>query len=272
LGAGWFQLAAEQGFAVLAPEQRVLNNPQTCFNWFQPADTARGSGEAASIRAMVAFMLERYDLDPARVFVTGLSAGGAMAAALLAAYPEVFAGGAIIAGLPVGAARNAREALEAMRNPPARDPRAWADAARRAGTHKGPWPMVSIWHGLDDKIVHPGNGEASVAQWAGLHDVAHAQEETLGNDRHRRWRGTNGKLVLESHTIAGLGHGTPIAARQGHGIAAPFILEAGIPSSLRIAQFWGLAAEPARGDAPSLPPTRLPRWLRRLFGGRPAFS
>lgn len=271
VGAGWFQLAAEQGFAVLAPEQRALNNPQTCFNWFRPGDTARGSGEGASIRAMVAFMLERYGLDPARVFITGLSAGGAMAAAMLAAYPEVFAGGAIVAGLPVGAAHNAQEALEAMRNPVPRDPRAWADAVRGAGTHKGPWPVVSIWHGLDDAIVHPANAEAGVTQWAGMHDVAHAQEETVGRDRRRRWRGASGRLVLESHAIAGMGHGTPIA--RGHGIAAPFILDVGIDSSLQIARFWGLAEKPAQmhtaaahtdADRESSA-AHLPRWLRRFF-------
>jgi poly(hydroxyalkanoate) depolymerase family esterase len=271
LGAGWFQLAGEQGFAVLAPEQRAINNPRTCFNWFLPADTARGSGEAASIRAMVAFMLDRYGLDPARVFITGLSAGGAMAAAMLAAYPEVFAGGAIIAGVPVGAARNGHEALEAMKAPPARDQRAWADAVRRASAHQGPWPVVSIWHGLDDRIVHPGNGEASVAQWAGLHDVAHAQEETLGNDRHRRWHDGSGRPVLESHAIAGLGHGTPIAPRRGHGIGAPFLLDVDIDSSLQIAQFWGLAAKPAR-TLPADEAVSLSGWLRRLLRGKTGFS
>jgi poly(3-hydroxybutyrate) depolymerase len=60
MGAGWFQLAADYGFAVLAPEQRAINNPNTCFNWFQPIDTARDSGEAASIRRMIGFMLDRW--------------------------------------------------------------------------------------------------------------------------------------------------------------------------------------------------------------------
>jgi len=257
LGAGWFQLASEFGFAVLAPEQRAINNPHTCFNWFQPIDSQRGGGEAASIRRMIVYMLDWYELDPARVFITGLSAGGAMTAAMLAAYPEVFAGGAIVAGLPAGAAQNAREALEAMRAPPQRQPQAWSDAVRGASSHDGPWPVVSIWHGQEDPVVHPGNADASVTQWAGLHDIAHAQEDEAEGHLRRRWRDGSGRLVLESHAIAGLGHGTPIAVAQGHGMPAPFILEAGIPSSLHIASFWGLTtdltkdADADKGAAPA---------------------
>jgi len=94
------------GFALLLPEQQRTNNPNSCFNWFQSGDIERGHGEAASIRQMVATMVSDHGIDPARVFVTGLSAGGAMTPVMLATYPEVFAGGAIIGGLPYGAATN----------------------------------------------------------------------------------------------------------------------------------------------------------------------
>jgi len=95
-GAGWITLADELGFAVLAPEQVRANNMNVCFNWFQPGDTARGQGEAASIRQMVERITSDHRLDHARIFITGLSAGGAITAALLAAYPEIFAGGASV--------------------------------------------------------------------------------------------------------------------------------------------------------------------------------
>src|SRR5665213_896580 len=103
-GSGWSQLADRAGFVVLAPEQTRENNTNGCFNWFQPGDTAHGEGEAASIRQMIECAVTTYDLDRKRIFITGLSAGGAMTAAKLGAYPEVFAGGAVIAGLAIGSA------------------------------------------------------------------------------------------------------------------------------------------------------------------------
>ena len=77
--AGWSRLADRHGFALLFPEQSRANNPNLCFNWYEPGDAARGHGEAASIAAMVEAMIERHGLDRSRLFVTGLSAGGAMA-------------------------------------------------------------------------------------------------------------------------------------------------------------------------------------------------
>ena len=91
-GAGWSTLADRYGFALLFPEQRQENNPQRCFNWFRPEDSERDQGEALSIRQMVERMIRAHGIDRRRVFVTGLSAGGAMTSVLLATYPEVFFG------------------------------------------------------------------------------------------------------------------------------------------------------------------------------------
>jgi feruloyl esterase len=120
LGAGWSTLADRFAFALLLPEQQRSNNPNGCFNWFQPGDIERGRGKAESIRQMVGRMISTHEIDPARVFVTGLSAGGAMTSVMLATYPEVFAGGAIIAGLPYGAAKNVQQAFENMYQCPPR--------------------------------------------------------------------------------------------------------------------------------------------------------
>src|SRR5580698_354371 len=81
-GAGWLTLADQCGFAVLCPEQKSSNNRNCCFNWFYPSDTRRGEGEVESVRQMVSKAILDFDLDPELVFVTGLSAGGAMACAL----------------------------------------------------------------------------------------------------------------------------------------------------------------------------------------------
>ncbi|MDU6748463.1 MAG: PHB depolymerase family esterase, partial [Bradyrhizobium sp.] len=98
LGAGWSTLAKHFGFALLLPEQQRINNPQRCFNWFQSEDITRGQGEVASIREMIARMVADCAIDPRRIFVTGLSAGGAMTMAMLSAHPDIFAAGAVIAG------------------------------------------------------------------------------------------------------------------------------------------------------------------------------
>ena len=111
-GTGWSSLSDRLGFAVVYPQQQPANNPQNCFSWFSPGDIGRGHGEALSIRQMVEHAVASFGLDRRRVFATGLSAGGAMASVMLATYPEVFAGGAIIAGLPYGCARTVQQAFE----------------------------------------------------------------------------------------------------------------------------------------------------------------
>lgn len=254
VGTGWSQLAAERGFAVLAAEQKAVNNPHTCLDWFNPDDTRRGEGEAASIAAMIGQMLQTHALDPKRVFITGLSAGGAMTSAMLASYPELFAGGAIIAGLPFGAAANVGEALGAMRLAPLKTPQAWGDLVRSASPHTGPWPKISIWHGDLDSTVNISNAQASVAQWANLHSVAltSAKQEMLDGAIRLHWGDR-----LEVITVPGLGHGTPIDSRE-LGTAAPFILDAGISSTTRIAEFWGLLEKPAAKARPKRIPIVTP--------------
>lgn len=245
-GTGWSQLAAERGFAVLAAEQKAVNNPHTCFDWFNPEDTQRGEGEVASIAAMIVQMLQTHRLDPKRVFVTGLSAGGAMTSAMLASYPELFAGGAIIAGLPFGAAANVGEALAAMRLAPLKTPQAWGDLVRAASPHTGVWPKISIWHGDLDPTVNISNAQACVAQWANLHGVAltSAKQEMSDGAIRLHWGDS-----LEVITVPALGHGTPIDSRE-LGTAGPFILDAGISSTTRIAEFWGLLGKPAAKARP----------------------
>src|SRR5476651_386961 len=150
-GAGWSTLADRHGFLLLLPEQQRANNANNCFNWFLAGDIERGRGEAMSIRCMVEKMIVDHGIDRRRVFVTGLSAGGAMTSVMLATYPDAFAGGAIIAGLPFGLATNMKEALRDMFRPPSHSAEVLGDLVRRASQHKGPWPKISVWHGSADR-------------------------------------------------------------------------------------------------------------------------
>ena len=259
-GAGWSTLADRYGFVVLFPEQDRANNPNLCFNWFQPGDTARGRGEALSIRQMVERAAADHGIDRGRVFVTGLSAGGAMTAVMLATYPDVFAGGAIIAGLPHGAAANVQEAFESMFQSPPRPAREWGDLVRAASPHRGPWPRLSVWHGSVDATVKPANADEILKQWADVHGLSSTPTTTDRVDGYPRsvWRDADGNDVIESYTITGMAHGTPLAVGDGEtsvGAAGPFLLEAGISSSYHIAKFWGLtgSAKASDGEAIRLP-------------------
>ena len=275
-GAGWSRMAERHGFAVLLPEQVRGNNPNTCFNWFQPADTARGSGEAESIRQGIAHMIAAHSLNPARVFITGLSAGGAMAAAMLAAYPEVFAGGAIIAGLPYGAAHSMPEAFEAMGGRRHHSALEWGDMVRQASPHRGPWPCIQVWQGDADSTVRPGNAAELVKQWTdvlGLPAAASVVDQVDGA-AHQAWRDASGQAVLECFMVAGMGHGTPLhpgAADldQSLGVPAPYMLDAGISSTWHMARSWGLltAAAQARTEAPRAAQTAARPALAGLLDG-----
>jgi feruloyl esterase len=247
LGAGWSTLAERFGFALLLPEQQRSNNPNGCFNWFQPGDIERGRGEAESIRQMIGRMISAHDIDPSRVFITGLSAGGAMTSVMLATYPEVFAGGAIIAGLPYGAATNVQQAFENMYRCPPRPARLWGDLVRTASRHTGPWPRVSVWQGGADTTVIPANATEIIKQWTNVHGLpARPSREVVVDGYPRRvWTDSAGEELIESYTIPAMAHGTPLAAGAGDdqcGVAGPFLLEVGISSSYHIARFFGLAA------------------------------
>ena len=251
--SGWSRLADRHGFVLLYPEQQRSNNPNLCFNWFSPEDAARGAGEAASIREMVAAVQARHNTDPARVFVTGLSAGGAMTATMLATYPEIFAGGAVIAGLPHGVARTVPEAFDRMRGHGGLSSAALAKLVRDASGHEGAWPTLSVWHGTADQTVDPSNAAALIDQWRPLHGLAEAPSvvETVNDYPRRVWRDASGRDVIEEYRITHMGHGKPLDTGAAHGErAAPFMLDAGISSTYRIARVWGIVPEQAEDRAP----------------------
>jgi poly(hydroxyalkanoate) depolymerase family esterase len=260
-GSGWSELADREGFAVLYAEQQRSNNANLCFHWFVTGDITRGQGEAHSIRQMIEAVASAHRIDRNRIFVTGLSAGGAMACAMLASYPDVFAGGAIIAGLPFASAGTVPEAFDRMRGHGGPDAATLQAKLGAASNHAGPWPTLSIWQGTADATVAPSNAEAIVTQWQQVHQIRPepSREETVDGHRRRVWCDADGREVVESFSITGMGHGTPLDPNDADGVGrtGPFMLGAGISSTNHIARFWGIAR-----------PANAPRMSTQTAAGR----
>ncbi|WP_300320631.1 PHB depolymerase family esterase [Accumulibacter sp.] len=256
-GSGWSTLADRYGFALLFPQQQWNNNPLRCFNWFRPEDNARERGEALSIRQMVDKMVAEKGIDRRRVFVTGTSSGGAMTTVMLASYPDVFAGGAVIAGVPYRTAKGLQEGLESIFQGRQRSPDEWGALVRAASSHRGPWPRVSVWHGDADTAVKPVNAEEIIKQWVNVHGLPLQPTIEMPVDGYPRrvWQGPDGEELIESYTIIGMSHGAALdPGPEPHqcGTAAPFFNAVGISSTHRIADFWGLLADrPQRATGPA---------------------
>src|SRR5215213_7578940 len=259
--SGFLALAERQKFALVLPEQKGLpsylydlyvfpsvlgwfgaNNQNGCFYWFEPDKTARDKGEAESIRQMMDFTIEGHAIDRSRVYVAGFSAGGAMTAALLAAYPERFAGGAIVAGVPFGCAETVSEALSCMAVGVDHTPAQWASRVRKAAPHTN-FPPLSIWHGRDDDRVVPRNRRELVEQWTAVHGVTAQPVNTEVRGRITRERYTDGRTtVVESILVDRLGHAFPIDSKDPLTCGRPgdFVVEAGVCAAAEILRFWGL--------------------------------
>ncbi|MGW0908380.1 extracellular catalytic domain type 1 short-chain-length polyhydroxyalkanoate depolymerase [Streptomyces sp. NPDC002853] len=260
--AGLTKFADQHGFLLVFPEQTSANNSSKCFNWFQPGDTRRGQGEAASIRQMVGHAVSAYGADPEQAYATGLSAGGAMTSVMLAAYPDVFEAGAVVAGLPYGCANDVLSAYSCMNPGVDRTPSAWAGAVRDAHPgYAGPWPRVAIWHGDNDPTVAKKNADELRDQWTAVHglDQSPDRTSTIGPNSTRReqYLGADGSAAVEVDRVPAIGHGTPVdpgtgATQCGATGTAHFIDS--ICSSHWITGFFGLdgsAPDPGGLPAPS---------------------
>ncbi|TVP72408.1 MAG: esterase [Rhodobacteraceae bacterium] len=198
IGTGMNALAEEFGCLIAYPAQPGGANAQKCWNWFRPEDQGRGRGEPAVIAGIVADILRDHPADAGRVYVAGLSAGGAAAAIMGAAYPEIFAAAGVHSGLPVGSAQDVPSAFAVMRS-------------GSDGTRMGPSVPVIVFHGSADATVHPGNGTAVVAQalraQSGLTQTS-ASGRSAGGRSYRQTRhdDASGRSIAEHWVIDGAGH------------------------------------------------------------------
>ena len=216
-GTGMNAVAREEGFFVLYPAQSRLANPSGCWNWFKHNDQQRDSGEPAAIAALTQVAMQQHDIDPRRVYIAGLSAGGAMAAIVAKAYPEIFAAVGVHSGLPCGAASSAMEAFIVMRNGEANRIGAARGACEKNARQSKPIPTI-VFHGDKDKTVHPRNGEQVIAAVTG--DTADAKVEQGVSSLGRHYtRSTHhdddGNALAEHWLVHGAGHAWSGGNSQG---------------------------------------------------------
>ncbi|MGW0913176.1 extracellular catalytic domain type 1 short-chain-length polyhydroxyalkanoate depolymerase [Streptomyces sp. NPDC002784] len=245
-GTGWLRLADRWGFSVVLPQQQSVNNASGCFNWFQSGDIQRGQGEAASLAQMVDRQLADAGGDASRVYVTGLSAGGGMTAVMMAAYPEKFRAGGVVAGLPHGCAQAAGSPYVCMYVGATQTPRQWGDRVRAARPgYAGPWPTLTVLHGTADYTVKPVNMTDLVEQWTDVHgaDQSADVQDTVAGYPHQVFRGPAGDPVVETYSITGMGHGQPVDPGTGSaqcGSAGAYFLDVDLCAAHRLGQVWGL--------------------------------
>jgi poly(hydroxyalkanoate) depolymerase family esterase len=191
------EAADERDFFVLYPAQSQGANPSRCWNWFKHNHQRRGRGEPALLADLVRAVTERYGIDAQRVYVAGLSAGGAMAAIVGNAYPDVFAAVGVHSGLPPGSATNVKTAFEAMHRGPS------SDAAQGADV-----PPTIVFHGDLDTTVHPVNGQQVTAAAAGATppELERGRSENGREFTRHLYRDAEGRIVAEHWVVHGAGH------------------------------------------------------------------
>lgn len=202
------ELAERQGFLVVYPNQSQAANHSKCWNWFKPEDQQRDQGEPSLIAGITREVMARYRVDPARVYVAGLSAGGAMADIMLTTSPDLYAAAGVHSGLAYGSAKGLPSALAAMKG---------GTSAQRHRTHALPQRPLIVFHGDADQTVHSSNGIALVAPFdasaadittstvsAAQSDIARAPHGPRRYTVQRRLAG-NG-VEAEYWSIHGAGH------------------------------------------------------------------
>jgi poly(hydroxyalkanoate) depolymerase family esterase len=193
-------LARAANCLVLYPQQAQTDNPAKCWNWFSPADQRRGAGEPAIIAGLTQTVMDRHGVDPQRVFVAGLSAGGAMAATLAHQYPDLYRACGVHSGLPHGAAGDVQSALKVMKSGPA------APLARAAQAV----PLI-VFHGDRDATVSPRNGAAVLR-----HTLAAGEQENAAPE------------VETGHSAAGMRYTRSIyRTGEGRTLAEQWVLHGG---------------------------------------------
>ncbi|SEL64852.1 esterase, PHB depolymerase family [Colwellia chukchiensis] len=238
--SGLLSLAKNKGFALLIPQQSSTNNIKGCFNWFSTQDIEKNQGESLSIKNMITTLNAQQNFK--NIYIIGLSAGGAMASSMLVHYPELFSAGAIIAGIPYPCADNLITAIACMRSGPSQEPTQLTALVKTMQPAVKQWPRLSIWTGLQDKVVNPKNAQHLALHWAQLTQASTLPTVTQhAGYKVSQWQDQNHAITVELIEVLDMDHGIAIAPALGDGSsAAPFVINSAISTSLHLLNHWQL--------------------------------
>ena len=201
------EVAERHGFIVVYPNQTHAANHSKCWNWFKPTDQQRDQGEPSLIAGITREVMGRYRVDPARVYVAGLSAGGAMADIMLKTSPDLYAAAGVHSGLAYGSAKDLPSALGAMKG----------GKPQRSRARGAPQRPLIVFHGDADATVHPSNAAEIVAPFDAGTTTVSPQPGAAGGRRaytQQRHVAANG-VEAEYWSIHGAGHAWSGGSQQG---------------------------------------------------------
>ncbi|MEU8301236.1 PHB depolymerase family esterase [Micromonospora sp. NPDC048909] len=218
-GTQFASLADRYGYLVIYPS---VTRSSQCFDVSSPQALRRdGGSDPVGIMSMVNHVRQRYDVDPARIFATGVSSGAMMTNVPLGLYPDVFSAGAAFAGVPFGcfATTNGSEwNSECANGEVVRSPQAWGDLARSAYPgYTGNRPRMQLWHGTNDETLRYPNFTEEIKQWTNLHGLGQTPTYTdtpQSGYTRTRYGGSGGTAPVEAISMQGVSHNLPVDAAQ----------------------------------------------------------
>jgi poly(hydroxyalkanoate) depolymerase family esterase len=243
---GWNKIAEETNCVLIYPQQRAVNNPSHCFRWFSEHQNQRDSGEVASIFSMIKHTVQKQNIDPERIFISGFSAGAAMSVSMISVYPELFSAAAVFAGGPYGLAKNIGQSANLMTGRMlANDSVLYTSLRQQNLGYNGTYPSLYTYHGTHDPIVNYKNAKMLNQQWALLQkcdtSALEVQNSFQGNEMIDvlTCYDSNGKIKLRHYRLNKVKHQVPISAQEG-GKTGLFTINKGFHSTKQVAIDFGL--------------------------------
>ena len=239
--SGLFGLAKKHNFAFLLPQQGLSNNIKRCFNWYSADDFTRDSGESLSIKNMISQL--KAQLGSKDVYIIGLSAGGAMASGMLANYPALFSGGAVVAGIPFPCADGLMTGISCMRNGPSQTADELVTLVKKLNPKQTTWPKLSVWTGANDSIVNPLNSSMLAQQWAKLSALESKPIiEKKSGYTVTHWQSSANETRVELIEVANLGHGIMVNPQvENGGEVSDYVLASPVSTLKHLIDFWQLS-------------------------------